>query len=504
MCAKKQLKEAVADMIELENVGPVSHLRLQIPPDGGLVILRGRNGTGKSTTLAAIQSAATGKGNLSVKDGELRGEVRAFGATVTVAQRTSRRGDVEVITLEGPGDVSTLVDPGLKSDDAADNRRIRSLLALTNTKCEPSIFWPLLDGRERFESIVTPKAIEGDDPVEMAARIKRDIDAKALATEGQRDHAQGRASALLSQNEGIDLDEASDASELAEAYAAARSTITATESAARSYAERVKERDEAAAKLAALPKVERHPDDLRNAFIDASQNHQRLVDELADLERQVAACKAAIVEAGQTVATAKHALELSASEAARRSDLEALVAKPLPDEVNAVDVEVARLASVKAQQAMERGALVRAAIQRRATAQEELDRAGKFSTEALLLRSAGRSTDDVLSGLVKKANSRLWVEAGRLILETGRGKTYFADLSHGEKWKIALDVAIDAVGRGGVLVCPQEAYEGLDPINRQMIADHLAGTGVVMFTAEATDDETVSAEVMTGTADSVA
>jgi len=484
--------------IEVENVGPVSRLRLLIPPNGGLVILRGRNGSGKSTTLEAIQSAATGTGNLSVRDGELRGEVRAFGATVTVAKSTRRRGDVEVVTLEGPGDVSTLVDPGLKSDDAADSRRIRALLALTGAKVEPSIFWPLLTDRATFETIVSPKSIAGDDPVEMAERIKRDIEARAREIEAQRDHAQARASALLAQNEGIDTNAPHDASLLAEDYAAARAEIVNTEANAATFAKAIQDRDAAAAKLRELPKEERHQQDLENILTDARLHRQLLTDELLELEHQIAAVNAALPEADRAVADAIHVLELHQVNEQRRLDLAAVLDRPLPPEFNAVDVEVARLKAQQAQKAMERGVLIRQAFERKESAQAELANAGEFSRKAELLRASAKGTDEILSGLVGKANAKLRVEAGRLILNTTRGKTYFAELSHGEKWKIALDVAIEAVGSGGVLVCPQEAYEGLDPINRQLIADHLAGTGVVMFTAEATDDPEVKAEVLAG------
>ena len=40
-----------------------------------------------------------------------------------------------------------------------------------------------------------------------------------------------------------------------------------------------------------------------------------------------------------------------------------------------------------------------------------------------------------------------------------RSATFYADLSSGERWRIALDIAIQAVGTGGLLVIPQEAWE---------------------------------------------
>ena len=97
--------------------------------------------------------------------------------------------------------------------------------------------------------------------------------------------------------------------------------------------------------------------------------------------------------------------------------------------------------------------------------------------------------------MVARSGSPLRVEAGRLVLDTHRGATYFADLSHGERWKIALDIGIDAVGENGVLTIPQEAYESLDPVNRRSIAEHVYGRGVVIITAEASEDEVLTAEV---------
>jgi hypothetical protein len=46
-----------------------------------------------------------------------------------------------------------------------------------------------------------------------------------------------------------------------------------------------------------------------------------------------------------------------------------------------------------------------------------------------------------------------------------------------------------------VLTIPQEAWESLDPFNRQMIAEHVAGRGVVVLTAEASSDEEIVAGI---------
>ena len=60
---------------------------------------------------------------------------------------------------------------------------------------------------------------------------------------------------------------------------------------------------------------------------------------------------------------------------------------------------------------------------------------------------------------------------------------------------IALDVAIEAVGPRGLLTIRQEAWEGLDPVNRQAICDHVRARGVVLLTAEATGGDEIVPEV---------
>jgi len=59
----------------------------------------------------------------------------------------------------------------------------------------------------------------------------------------------------------------------------------------------------------------------------------------------------------------------------------------------------------------------------------------------------------------------------------------------GERWRIALEIAIAAVGEGGLLVIPQEAWEGLDPLNREAIAQQAKAALVVILTAECSDGE---------------
>ena len=104
---------------------------------------------------------------------------------------------------------------------------------------------------------------------------------------------------------------------------------------------------------------------------------------------------------------------------------------------------------------------------------------------ATLYRDAAGGIDGVLSDAIAGLEAGLFVESGRLCVTTSRGSTPVGELSNGERWKLALDLGVRQVGKGGVLAIPQEAWEGLDPENRSIIDSHARAIGVVVLTAEA-------------------
>ena len=111
--------------ITIRNIGPIEELSIPVPKHGGVVVLKGRNGKGKSQALAATESLIRGNGTaLSHRDGSLKGEVNGFGARLTVARHTRRTGELDVVSLEGKLDVSQVVYPGIKEPGAADAKRI--------------------------------------------------------------------------------------------------------------------------------------------------------------------------------------------------------------------------------------------------------------------------------------------------------------------------------------------------------------------------------------------
>jgi hypothetical protein len=484
--------------VTVSNIGPVEHLELPAPR-GKVVVLRGRNGAGKTRTLEAVSAHVSGRGNVDVRDGAVRGEVEGFGATLKVARRNTRAGELEVVSLEGRFDVSTLVDPELKSDEAADGVRIKALVQLAGgAGADPALFYPILGGQKAFEDYISPASVETPDLVTMAARIKRDLEKHARLEADKATRAVAAAEAARATASDVDTSGPDDAAALqaelefaigehSRLKAQAESItqrLAAAESARRQLAEsqngfsgmsidaaKAAEQQALAENNAATAEVGRLEDLLQQARNAAELAHMRW-------ENSVNAVRAAI-EHGHTVGAWREAIDAAAN------------IEPIPAELldeAAADVTAARIA-------LERGALIRQAKANHAEADELMRVAAAHRTTSDWLRDCGHATDEVLSDMVSKLGCPLSVSGGRLVTEhPTRGQTFYSELSDGERWKIALDIAIDAVGPNGVLTIKQDAWQDLDPNNQQLIVDHVAQTDVTLYTA-ACDDGELRAEV---------
>lgn len=484
--------------IDLTDVGPVQHISIAVPEAGGLIVLRGRNGSGKTKTLEAVESALTGRGKLQVRDGTLRGRVEAFGVALTLGRSCRRVGELEVTSLDGRLSVAELVDPGIKSPDAADAKRIKALVQLAGIAPSAELFWPLAGGREPFEEVVGTAALAADDVVSMAERVKRDFESAARKEESQADHAEGRARGAREAAAGIDVTAPDDGDALQSLFEAAIRRQATLDEQLDAYNLATRRAHDAAAKLAAAQTEYRGPppavafqvlQDAR-ALVAASEFAERSAEQVL---RQA---QAALVQARSRAGEALVVFDAAVLHDSTTGDWQQTLDEAVPQRPDTAAFSAAEEAVDQARGGVEAGALVRRAKQHLAEAAKAAEEAVLHRSRAESLREAAGGTDDVLSTLVARTGSALRVEAGRLVLTTGRGATYFADLSHGERWKLALDVAIDQVGERGVLTIPQEAYESLDPTNRRLLAEHVRGRGVIVLTAEASDDDEVTAEVV--------
>jgi hypothetical protein len=490
----------VIEQVELRNCGPITRAQIPYMPDGGLVVLKGRQGIGKSTALEAMDAAVSGNGKPPIRRGEKSAQVDAFGVHMVVGRSTQRVGEPEVAYLGSKLSVADLVDPGIKSATAADAHRIKALVSLTGVQPSAELFYHLVGSRERFEELVSPKATEGDDLVAIAEKVKREFEAAARKAEDRAEHAEGRARGSREAAAGVDAKAECDPAQLQQALEAAIRTESDLKARAEAHDR---------ASLAAR----RAQDELDDAQSDYSgPTLADAQEEEAKAKTEEQAAEQAVRKAEETLRAAKavheHARrDYSAAIAVRKSaeEHERMVAQwrqqiaaGIPEAVEPELLKQAAAASQAAREAVERGALVRKAREHLAEAEKQAQAGADHRAEGMALREAAKGIDIVLSDAVAKTGSPLRVVEGRLVVGDGADKRLFAELSDGERWKLGLDIAIDAIdamGGRGFIVIPQWAWGELQPANKRLIAQHLQERGVCGYTAEATDDEELTAQI---------
>lgn len=494
-------------VIEVEDIGAIAGLvSIPVPAEGGVTELLGTNGAGKSTVLRSVEALATGKDKdkVSVHDRAACGVVRGLGATLKVMKSARRTGELEVTTLESRLDLSQFVEPGLKDAEAADAKRIKALISLTGQEAKPELFAELVGGIEMLEDLVSPKALSGDDLVQMADRIRRDLHQRGQEAEEKAEYAENHALAAKEAAAGIDVSGPSDAEALqARLEEAIRNEQKLTSDA--QHAEKAKREADAAQDA-----IEDAESEYAGLSVTEASNQvhawEKQVDEATDA---VAAQEEFLRKAQDVLADKRRHLEKQQREAQAARDMlssaenhqlliagwRATIDAPRIAPIHPDTLIEARANVDKARAACEQGVRIRDARQRLKLAEQHQAEAIEHSKRAVKLRDAARGTDDVLSKLVDRCGAGLRVKQGRLVLETKRGETFFSELSHGERWIKALDIAIPAVGEGGLLICPQEAWEAIAPKTKAEIDRRLRGTGVNMLAARVTDDERPRAEV---------
>lgn len=482
--------------IEVENLGPVKSLDVPLPEPGGVVVLRGTNGSGKSTIIDGVSRILGGKApHLSATDGTPRGTVTIGDAILRVTKsKAQSKGELEFVGIEGRLDIAALVDPGIIDLEAADAKRLKALISLAGIEADPAIFHGLCGGREQFDALGIETA--GADLLTLAARVKRALDAEALKHERAAEKFSAAAQAGKSTYEGVDLDAPDNETDLAEAYARAQSQAGAMIAHNANVERASANAARAKALLDEIGEIE-SPADLKAAEIEArdkAAGNRKAIDEL---ESQIEALNVAIGALERQADDLLIRRTQAEKAAAKRATLAAEAAAAIPGKHTAEAIEAAKAAAVAAREAISTGSVVRFAKAKREAALADARAAKDARKHGAQLRQNAATVDAVLSNLLPDG-CPLRFEAGRLVAETDRSKSEpFAELSHGERWKIAIDFAAQQFEPGkGLLTVPQEAWESLSPTNRQLIADHAKRRALVILTAAVSDDPGVSAEVV--------
>ena len=475
--------------VVLENVGPVKHFEFEVPATGGVVVLRGRNGAGKSHILDAVQSLVTGDGSVPLRDGQSKGKVEGLGATIKFSKRTTRSGELEVESLVGDVDPAALVDPGVADPERADAARIKALLTLSGVQASPQNFvW-------NQTKINLPET--ETDPVKLAGLAAREY--QRLAREEEAAVAELESQIARLAVVPVEYTGETDANVLEERLIEARSNCDALKRRQADHRQQQQSIEAARAKLAKigddieerLAKAREEYAEAREEYVEACRQQDvayKLVEEvkakLAEVTRDLDNSENAVMAAGE-----RHGF--LCAEAERHAELRAAVnPEAWIPEVTEAELAKADQEVAQARDQMAKAALVRQnaeTAEERESIQGEAERA---KTAAGLLRTYAGRCEQALSDMVAKSGTGLFVDGGRLRIATDRGADeLFAELSHGERWKTAIDVCVSSVGNKALIVIPQEAWEGIDHINRTRLADFARQRAVTILTAECGDGE---------------
>ena len=495
-------KTAKTETITLTDCGPVAHLEIPVQP--GATILRGTSDLGKSETLKAISRLAGGDEEVSCRAGVARGSVEGFGVKLGLTKTTRRTGTLEALAIEDGFGLGTLIDgDNLKQPEAADRARIKALLRISGVKADPAEFHKILPGgKEEFDRLVSRKAAETDDVVEMARRIKADLDTQSRAAESAADTEEGKAEALRNAGDGLDVDAECDANRLQRDHTEAVQDFAQAKTEYEQWQRSQKAAAEARKQLEAAGMEARPLRDYEQEVASCAKAMEHAYAEVAGLREKIAAA-----EAAHRLAAKDYEHAIAAQKAAVRQDeamagwqvaIDMAAGKAGPD---AELLQFLKEAVDDCQAAIEKASLIRDAKAKLENAKQHTATAEELREKARSLRDAGKETDAVLSALV--ASPYLKVFGGRLVTTVeGRGDVLFHERSDGTRTRIACMEKlhrIRAINSDQLAIIPigQRQWNDLAPAAKKELVSWAVENNACLISAEVTDDPALTAEVVT-------
>lgn len=489
----------MSDSITITDVGPIKRLPITVPPGGGVIILRGRNGTGKTTALRSVETLMRGSGKLETRDqAKVGGRVDGFGALLVLGHRTTRAGEVEVSSLEGRLNIADLVDPPLKTPEAADRQRIKALVSLTGVEPHIEAFAAVI-GEDMTDGI-DANGWAGRDLVDVAGDVKRHLETQARLAETEASTRDGQAKACEESARDIDVSAPSDEAGLNAAMLEASGNLralqerqAAAERSGRTIAAARQRLDRAKAGYVGRTVAEA---EAANAAAVEALTAAR--DQVVELQRQLDAAQAVVHQRKIEQSAAMEAVNAAREHADAIAECESIISSTATAPVDHVELEAAHGAAREASAAVSRGAIIRQAIAQKRQAGVYRQQAVDAAERAERLRIAAGQVDDVLSNAIECP--ALFVREGRLWTDrykrgvSGDEPTLYNDLSQGQRWTLAFEVVAPIVNRGtaegelGILVA-DEAWEHMDPQARAHVAGLAKEHHVGLLVTEPTDGE---------------
>lgn len=494
--------ETPTNEIEIKNVGPIQNLTIPIPPGGGVVVLHGENGSGKTTAINSVESLYSNETRRTLRnsDGTQNGTVSGLGVKVRFGRKNTASGELLCESIDGKVDPSTLVDPGIKDPVKADSKRLATLIRLGNVEVSAdkwaAAMGPVIN-EIAIDDLVSP------DPVVAADRIRRALHDVAKQREQLAQSKAFESASISKEVADVDVSAESDEETLAakmdEANTEYLTMLGRKQQGDLSKLAFLAAKEKLASAIGGGVDIVALRDDLEALEKDKrvlgesiNKNREAITAMQQEIARDVNhsdAVQAKIESVTKEIAAAENS-------SANLIELRQTVDAGMPDTIDDGIIDVLRSTKEKAVAAVQRGEVVRRAKATLAKSETLENESKEIAERAVTLRSYARSTDSVLEqALIDAGFNRIKVDDGRLCVESDRGLEPFSELSHGERWTIALDLAAAGLPAGSVLPVCQEAFESLDPSNREFIAGLAKERGIVIVTALATGGE-LRAEVM--------
>jgi len=470
--------------IKIKDIGPIVEFEYDLT-EHGMHVLRGGNGLGKTTTQRMVDLATNGRTDVrpTKRDGSPRGEATIAGKTIRVLKQVRTEGD---LTVDGLGDLSImdLHTPKYDKPETRDRHRIRTLVRLAGVEANAKLFHSLLGGEQAFSEIVPVDALKTDDPVDMAARVKRAIEREALRVEEREQTALADARAQQAIYEATDVnvstDEAKLQSELENAIKIQQDIRTRRDAATKQNAAAETARKTLAGLGEGLTVAEAEGRfaiscDLATERKQAAEEAKKIVSELeqklelarADKQR----ANSALVDAEASVTAAAQMVEQAKREGTLRSELQAAIEAGGAEGPSDEELQVAEAVVADARGGITRGIKAREALSAKARGEQHQASAKKLGEQARRLRDAAGDTATVLTNAIGTIDGcPLRVELngdGEPVLVMNDAKAEpFDRRSDGQRWVTVMQIA---AGDNRLIVLPQEGYSSLAPSARALL-----------------------------------
>ncbi len=481
--------------IEINHVGPIERLTIPVPAGGGVVILHGASGVGKShaiRSVAALTSPDAAK-SLRVSDGSQSGTIDGLGVTVRLGRTNRRLGELECLSLEGGIDPSQLVEPGIKDPVAADSKRLSTLIRLAGVKIDPAK-WGTAVGR--FADEIALPDLVSDDPIATADKIRRRLHDVALKNERIAQSKGAEGVALKKSIADVDTSVQVDATVQLDAATRRLNDLYGKRNlwfhANTKVAEAKKRLEESSSTAVVIDKLQLERADYERDLIDCTADRDDVLRQIAKAEKLISSLQTEAAElrfqqeiSGSQIIERDKQIRLCQDQAAEIASLRLIVESSLPESVSEEAIQQAVVERQAAIDLVAQSEVIARARKTESVASVLIEESRWLSDVAEAQREIARSTDTVLEqSLIDAGYDRVKVSEGRLCVETDRGLEPVSDLSTGERWKLALDLAAQGLQPDAILTVQQEGWQSLDEGLRADVAGMCRERGLLIVTAQ--------------------